>query len=200
MADVVPLLHPTQDNLKSSIRSLPLHFIQGILVHIQSISTVPQNLSHEWFVERLLHEVEDIGMELFVQKLDPETVQESCSLLNLGANEEEVCIYAHPTTSNTSHIAHRTSHITHHTYTYTHTLIHTSHITPHTHHTNAHHTPHHTSHITHHASPITHHPSRITHHASRITHHASRITHHITHSIHLSQSHHIIDCSTSSIT
>jgi hypothetical protein len=33
-----------------------------------------------------------VGLELFIQKLDPETIQESCSLLNLGANEEEVLL------------------------------------------------------------------------------------------------------------
>jgi hypothetical protein len=89
--DVVPLLDPTEDNLRRGISSLSITFVQGILVHIQSCTTIPNDVGDAWFVNRFLHEVEDVGLELFIQKLDPETIQESCSLLNLGANEEEVC-------------------------------------------------------------------------------------------------------------
>lgn len=122
--EVVPLLNPTEDNLTRGIRGLPLLFLQGILLQIQSLpslppplqqpqqgqqlqegqqpqtqtQTQPQGLDHEWYVQRLLKEIEDIGIELFVQRLDPETVHESCSILNLAANEDLVGLISFPFT------------------------------------------------------------------------------------------------------
>lgn len=86
----VPLLHATAANMTRRFASLPATFIKDVLVEIHSCSTHPQDVDDAWCIARLLHEIEDIGLELFIQKLDAETVHESCSVLNLGANEEEV--------------------------------------------------------------------------------------------------------------